>query len=185
MLTRRQTQNYDTNNNYNINDNDNISDTTLSDNISDNISDNSDTSDDINDIINDDTSQPKSLTLEEIHNLQDAVFENNKDCYLLNKSYDVVDYIICISYKSVKFIFKISGVYLLWIFLHYFSAHLYVKFCTPKTIWGYLISPFLASSPHCNGLRWIINNGSNIINNMWLLLGTWLGSYFLILNPNK
>ena len=114
----------------------------------------------------------------------DDVFDNlNKDDTFFRKSYYFVEYIGCITYKSVKIFFSVSRIYLLWIFLHYVASHSYVKFCTPNTISGFIISPFLSSSPHCNGLRWVINNGSIVINNMWLLLGTWLGSCFIIYKP--
>lgn len=82
-------------------------------------------------------------------------------------------------FLSVKFIIKISGVYLLWIILHFGASHLYVKFCVPSTFIGFIISPFMTASPHCQGLRWIIYNGANTINNMWVILGTWLCSYLI------
>jgi len=78
--------------------------------------------------------------------------------------------------KSLIMLFKVSGIYLLWICLHYFSAHLYIKFCVPDTIIGFLISPFMIATPHCQGLRWIVYNAAGIINNMWILIGTWFYS---------
>lgn len=53
--------------------------------------------------------------------------------------------------KTFLMMLKISGIYLLWICLHYFSAHLYIKFCVPNTIIGFLMSPFMISAPHCQG----------------------------------
>jgi hypothetical protein len=71
---------------------------------------------------------------------------------------------------------------LLWIFLHYFSAQLYVKFCVPNTVYGFIMSPFMISTPHCQGLRWIVYNAANIINNMWILIGAWIYSMIWIIN---
>jgi hypothetical protein len=86
--------------------------------------------------------------------------------------------------KSLLVILKASGIYLLWICLHYFSAHLYIKFCVPDTIIGFLMSPFMIATPHCQGLRWIVYNAAGIINNMWLLIGTWIYSIIWILNSD-
>lgn len=72
--------------------------------------------------------------------------------------------------------FKISIIYLGWIVMHYSASHMYTKFCVPETWYGFFISPFLTSTPHCQGLRWIVYNGANTINSMWILIGTWLCS---------
>lgn len=65
-------------------------------------------------------------------------------------------------------------IYLLWIVLHYISPHLYVHFCVPLTLQGFIMSPFIAPSPHCQALRWAIYNGGNTIIAMWVVLGTWI-----------
>ena len=80
---------------------------------------------------------------------------------------------------------KCSGIYLLWIGLHYFSAHLYVKCCVPNTVFGFFMSPFMISTPHCQGLRWIVYHAASVIDNMWLLLGTWFYSLIWTLNLQK
>jgi len=85
---------------------------------------------------------------------------------------------ICLKFGNI--ILKVSGIYLLWICLHYFSAHLYIKFCVPDTIFGFLMSPFMIATPHCQGLRWIVYNAAGIINNMWILIGTWIYSLIWI-----
>ena len=51
---------------------------------------------------------------------------------------------------------------------------MYVTWCLPFTIAGFVLSPFLIPAPHCYGLRWIIYNGGNSIVSMWALLSTWL-----------
>jgi hypothetical protein len=78
--------------------------------------------------------------------------------------------------KYIQFALEIIGIYLLWIIIHYFSGILYHKFCTPSTILGFLISPFMVLTPYCSGLRWVIFNGGNIITNMWFIFGTWIAS---------
>lgn len=83
------------------------------------------------------------------------------------------------------FLFKIYGIYFLWICLHYFSAHLYIKFCVPNTITGFIMSPFMISTPHCQGLRWIVYSAAGIINNMWIVLGTWIYSLIWVFNKEN
>ena len=86
------------------------------------------------------------------------------------KKYFLMNYI----FKTFKMTIGIYGIYILWIFLHYVSAHLYTSYCVPNTLYGIIISPILTTTPHCQGLRWIIYNGGNQINNMWITLGSWL-----------
>ena len=71
------------------------------------------------------------------------------------------------------------GIYILWIVGHYAASHLYVYLCTPGTIIGFILSPFIAPAPHCVGLRWLINTGGSSINAMWILFGLWLTKYFI------
>lgn len=71
---------------------------------------------------------------------------------------------------------KITGIYLIWIFIHFFSSHLYVKYCTSYTIIGFLSAPILIASPHCVGLRWCIMRGADTITTMWIVLGTWMAT---------
>lgn len=79
-------------------------------------------------------------------------------------------------YVSVSLIARIVGMYFLWIILHYLASHLYIYFCVPQTFYGFLISPFLVTTPHCQALRWCLHNGSNIINTMWITFGNWIYS---------
>ncbi len=76
----------------------------------------------------------------------------------------------------VQYVYCASSVYLFWMMLHYFSAQLYVYYCAPRGLYGFFISPFLVAAPHCRAIRWIIHNGGNMVDNMWLILGTWLCS---------
>jgi hypothetical protein len=88
-------------------------------------------------------------------------------------------------YKTIIFLIKVSGIYLLWIILHFFASHLYVKLCVPNTIIGFLMSPFMTATPHCQSLRWIVYNAASTVNNMWLILGSWICSNILILNKEN
>ena len=69
---------------------------------------------------------------------------------------------------------SIGGLYFMWIFIHFVTSHLYSQFCTPYSVQGFFMSPFLTASPQCNALRWGIEQGAVTINNMWLLVGAWL-----------
>ncbi len=93
------------------------------------------------------------------------------------------NFILSYTYKFFKFIFSVSGVYLLWIILHYFASHLYVKLCVPNTVIGFLMSPFMTATPHCQGLRWVVYNAANMINNMWIICGSFICSTILKITP--
>lgn len=76
--------------------------------------------------------------------------------------------------KSViKQAWKVGGIYLVWISLHYTSSNLYAKLCTPLSVAGFVTSPFLVASPHCFAFRWCIKHGADAISSMWVVLGTW------------
>lgn len=111
--------------------------------------------------------------------------KNYKPNIISDKLYNFLIASVYFLLKTFKFLLKVSGIYLLWICLHYFSAHLYVKFCVPDTIIGFLMSPFMISTPHCQGLRWIVYNAAGIINNMWILLGAWIYSMIWIFNKDN
>lgn len=84
------------------------------------------------------------------------------------------------TFEEIKnFVQNVAGVYLLWILVHYISAHLYVHWCVPATILGFIASPFIAPAPHCQALRWGLYNGGNSIIAMWLILGAWLSKFII------
>jgi hypothetical protein len=123
--------------------------------------------------------------------MEDVAESQDKELFTVNRTETLLKYIYeryekgCdFLYDSVVYIINISGIYLLWIFLHYIASHLYINCCVPNTIYGFFMSPFMIPAPHCQGLRWIVYNGSNIITNMWIVLGTWLCS-LLVINKNK
>jgi len=35
---------------------------------------------------------------------------------------------------------NIFGIYVLWVLVHYVAAHIYVRFCTPATFMGFILS---------------------------------------------
>jgi hypothetical protein len=65
-------------------------------------------------------------------------------------------------------------IYIIWIVLHYISSHLYVKWCVPSGIIGFMVSPFLTQSVHCRALRWGIATGAQTIQSMWAIIATWM-----------
>ena len=131
--------------------------------------------------------QEEKMTIEEINEQQDKELEKlqtNSDKFL-KLTYEGVSYFFIITYKTIKFIFKVSGIYLLWICLHYAASHLYVRLCVPSTLIGFIMSPFMTATPHCQGLRWIVYNAANMINNMWIIFGAWICSTLLIINRDN
>ena len=87
-------------------------------------------------------------------------------------------YLVLIKKYIIKSI-PIFSIYLFWILAHYIASHLYTIYCVEMSISGLLFSPLLISSIHCYSLRWIIVKGSEIINNMWLLVGAWFASLLI------
>ncbi len=75
-----------------------------------------------------------------------------------------------------KTLWKVSKIYVLWIFIHYISSHLYVAYCTPYNLFGFIASPIMISTPHCTGIRWCIMRGADTITAMWIVIGTWLAT---------
>jgi hypothetical protein len=79
---------------------------------------------------------------------------------------------------GIYLLWVVVHLYLLWVVIHFVSVHMYMRFCTPSTLTGFLMSPFMAAAPHCQALRWSIYNGGNSIVSMWMTLGVWLMGYF-------
>ena len=131
--------------------------------------------------------EEEEMTIEEINEEQDKEIEKtsfNSD-FVIKIFYNFGNYFFTVTYKIIKFIINISGIYLLWILLHYVASHLYVKFCVPCTLFGFIMSPFMTATPHCQGLRWIVYNAANMINNMWIIFGAWICSTLLIINKGN
>jgi len=83
-------------------------------------------------------------------------------------------------YGFFKNIFSLIGIYFVWIIIHYISSQFYICLCVPNSIYGFMISPLLAPSLHCQALRWCIYNGGNTITNMWLTLGSWIAAKLVL-----
>ena len=73
--------------------------------------------------------------------------------------------------------------YLIWSVIHFIASQMYPKFCVPFSPYGFIISIFMVSTPHCIALRWAVYNGAAAINNMWLLLGCWIISSAVSMLP--
>ena len=85
-------------------------------------------------------------------------------------------------YPIVLVAWKCSSVYLMWIGIHYASAHIYPYFCADLSVMGVITSPFLVMAPHCKALLWLEQTSTVAIQNMWIILGTWLAGQ-LVPNP--
>lgn len=101
-----------------------------------------------------------------------------------NKCCEFISFCFGYSIKIIKIFINISGIYLVWIFLHFIASHLYVRLCVPNTLIGFLLSPFMTATPHCQGLRWVVFNAANMINNMWIILGSWIMRNILVINKD-
>jgi len=119
-------------------------------------------------------SRAKMFKLVDTSNLYDEYI-----CNFTTTTYVALLYICNKIVIFISWVYAASKIYVLWILLHYFASHLYVYYCVPKTLIGFLVSPFLIASPQCHSLRWVVYNGANIISNMWVILGTWLCSIML------
>ena len=76
--------------------------------------------------------------------------------------------------KWMKHLYVVGILYFIWITVHFFSSNLYVYYCTPFTLTGFIKSPFLVLTPHCIALRWLSYKGSEQIASMWSILGVYL-----------
>ena len=72
------------------------------------------------------------------------------------------------------FVYNACFWYILWIIAHYAVAHLYVHQCAPQSFMGFIMSPLLNSSPQCKALRFAMQYGGNLLDHMWIVLGTWI-----------
>jgi len=85
---------------------------------------------------------------------------------------------MCVVCKETKRMLRLIKsaifVYSLWVILHFVVPHIYTQICVPKTISGFILSIFMAPAPHCQIMRWAIYTSGNMINMMWLCVGTWI-----------
>ena len=106
----------------------------------------------------------------------DSHFDTHKKTFYIRKPVSLwaagLGYIIGVlkgqRFKSTIFIYS------LWVILHFVVPHIYTHVCVPKTISGFILSIFVAPAPHCQIMRWTIYTSGNMINMMWLCIGTWI-----------
>jgi hypothetical protein len=78
------------------------------------------------------------------------------------------------SLKTVAYdILSAYWVYLMCIGLHFILPRIYIYACIPFTFMGMMLSPFMAQSPHCKAIMWILNTSIETIQKMFLLLVAW------------
>jgi hypothetical protein len=82
-----------------------------------------------------------------------------------------------VTYDYLQFGLQITGIYFIWIIIYFIASHLHVYYCVPATIYGFIMSPFMITSQHCQALRWIIYHGGNNIVTMWIIFATWIMQY--------
>jgi len=121
----------------------------------------------------------ETQTFEETKTIEIIENDDPKFKGILQTFYEYVMSAINTIVPALKWLYFISKVYIIWITIHYISCQLYVHYCVPTGITGYLLSPFLVSSPQCKALRWAFYNGGNIIDNMWNYLGVWASTQLL------
>ena len=95
-----------------------------------------------------------------------------------NKMKHIYDFVV----PYFQWVYLMTKVYILWIVIHYISVQLYIKHCVPSTMWGFITSPILVSSPHCKAMRWMLHTGATIIDNMWNTIGVWFSAKLLQIN---
>ena len=72
----------------------------------------------------------------------------------------------------------VVGVYFAIVLAHFVCSNIYPTLCCKMSVWGFIMSPFMAVTPHCEALRWIIHYTGEQIRNVWLWLGGYLIWYF-------
>jgi hypothetical protein len=75
-----------------------------------------------------------------------------------------------------NYLYDVAGIFALWIVIHYAAANLYPRFCAETSVFGFIKSIFVAQAPHCVGMRWLIYNGGNVINSMWVSVALWFST---------
>jgi hypothetical protein len=72
----------------------------------------------------------------------------------------------------------VVGVYFAVVIAHFACSNLYPTLCCNMSVWGFVMSPFMAVTPHCEALRWVIHYTGGQIRNVWIWLGGYLVLYF-------
>ena len=74
-------------------------------------------------------------------------------------------------------------IYGLCVLAHYAAAHIYYQYCTPLSIKGFIMSPFLTATPQCQMTRWVITRCGHSISAIWIVIGSYVVQ-FLTAQPN-
>ena len=78
---------------------------------------------------------------------------------------------------TVGYVPHVIIVYSLPCITHYVSSNVYPMLCTPLTLTGFIMAPFIVVTPHCQGLRWVIHYTGDQIRHTWVWVGTYLVYY--------
>jgi hypothetical protein len=127
-----------------------------------------------NNITTKNTTKNKDITME-----TNTTTDNLDNSKVQNEQSTSIKWMCNFFIRTITYMYVITKIYVLWICLHYVASHLYIYLCVPKTVWGFIASPFMSITPQCQVLRWIIYNGANMINSMWIILGSWISSLLL------
>lgn len=69
-------------------------------------------------------------------------------------------------------------VYLGVILAHYITSNMYPYMCCRPNLLGFIMTPFMVVTPHCEAMRWVIHYSGDQIRNVWIWLGGYLVVYF-------
>lgn len=72
-----------------------------------------------------------------------------------------------------------------WLFLaatilHYIAANAYARWCTPSTLVGFLVSPFMTITPICSTLRWSIAIFGDYMTSIWIMVFAYISKNAVI-----
>lgn len=69
--------------------------------------------------------------------------------------------------------------YVFWVFLHYTTSHLYSYYCANWSFYGFTLFPLNAITPWCKGMTWIMHKGTHIMEDLFLIIGTYFAMIFV------
>jgi hypothetical protein len=70
---------------------------------------------------------------------------------------------------------NIVCVYFGIVMAHFICSNVYPVWCCNNTWYGFIMTPFMVVTPHCEALRWVMHYTGEQIRNVWL----WIGSYLV------
>lgn len=74
--------------------------------------------------------------------------------------------IVSFLYSNLDFIY----LFLMATILHFIAANAYAKWCTPSSVVGFLVSPFMTVTPVCSTLRWSITVFGDYMSSIWTMV---------------